>query len=157
MNKQLLLAGVIALGLPTGAMADDMPMENVPQAVLDAANKAAEGRTLTAVSMEMENGTAIYEFAVEREDGRAMEIDIFEDGSLDEIELEVAMEDLPESVRAKIEADLPGFVPTLIEKSTRPSGIFYEFEGPSADGSGDVDVEIAEDGSEIVVKSDAAE
>ena len=55
----------------------------------------------------------------------------------------------------RLEAELPGFAPSYIERSTRPEGVIvYEFEG-THEGA-EIDAEIAEDGTGFESNADAA-
>ncbi|WP_168217466.1 PepSY domain-containing protein [Paracoccus liaowanqingii] len=159
---QKLLATVAALGFAAPAFAQEesqMSMEEVPQTVMEAAQSEAETRnvTLESVQMDSDQGTETYELSGTMENGMMFEIDVLEDGTVEEIEEEVEMSAVPEEVSAALEENLPGFQPDFIEKSTRPADdgrVVYEFEG-SHDGN-DVDVEINEDGTNYMMNEDTA-
>ena len=85
----------------------------------------------------------------------SFEVDVMEDGSIEEIEKQIAMEALPAPVMAALEAEMAGFTPDYIEESTRPEGVVvYEFEG-THDGAA-IDAEIAADGTGFMTNEDAA-
>lgn len=153
MNKFFIATAVIALG--TAAVAQEettMTMEEVPAAVMDAAI-AANTMGTEFESVAMDDG--VYEFAGTGADGMGYEVDVMEDGSIEEVEMEIMMEAVPAEVSAALEAEMPGFEPTYIEESTRPEGVIvYEFEG-EFDGQ-TIDAEINADGTGFMMNEDAA-
>ena len=152
-------AAALALSLPAFAQEENaISMDEVPEAALAAAQEnAPEGITeFESVQIDDDGGTETYEFAATKEDGMAIEVDVLADGTLEEIEEEVAMDAVPQPVSAALDGELPGFEPSFVEKSTREDGslIVYEFEGQH-EGQ-EIDVEIDEDGSNLVRNEDAA-
>jgi len=121
-------------------------LSDLSSRVLEAAYAAAPGVEFERVTIEMEGDLAIYEFEATGPDGKHIEVDITEDGELQEIELELSMDEAPEAVVAALEKESPGFTPTYIEASIRPDGVFlYEFEGVTAEGV-ETEIEISETG-----------
>lgn len=161
MKTLLLATAALGLALPALAQAQANPdestisMDEVPQEVMATAQENAAGATFEQVSVENEDGTEIYEFATTK-DGMGFEVDVLADGTLEEIEEEIAMDALPEAVSSALEAELAGFEPSYIEKSTRDDGstIVYEFEGEHEGQA--IDAEIAEDGSNFTMNEDVA-
>lgn len=161
MKNLLLATAAIGLALPalaqTQANPDEstVPMDQVPQEVMTTAEENAGGVTFEQVSVENEDGTEIYEFAATKE-GMGYEVDVLADGTLEEIEEEIAMDALPEAVSSALEAELAGFEPEYIEKSTREDGstVVFEFEGQHEGQA--IDAEINEDGSNFVMNEDMA-
>jgi hypothetical protein len=89
------------------------------------------------------------------------EVDFFADGTLDEVEEEIAQADVPQPVMQALQRWMPGFRPTKMERSMRPGGgsgvaevmtTVYEFEGQH--GGMEVDVEVAADGSRVMIVDD---
>ncbi|MEM9704897.1 MAG: hypothetical protein AAF850_02335 [Pseudomonadota bacterium] len=112
------------------AAGDPISFRDVPEAVKAAAVAAANGAKLASVARELEDGQNIYEFIAERGDGSFFEIDITEDGSLQEVERDIRWAETPESVREALDLFAPGFKPRRIEFSRHPDGHHvYEFEG----------------------------
>lgn len=132
----------------------EIAMEDVPDIVLETAMITAPGVDFDRVSIEIENGVAIYEFEAKDHNGCHIEIDVTEDGQLEEIEMEIAMADVPPAVAATLEREAPGFRAAYIELSVRDGGgvYVYEFEG-DVDGAA-VDIEIAENGELLVLSDD---
>ena len=162
--KTLLLA-TAALGLAFPALAQvaggaeeesSIAMDDAPEAAMAAAQENAMGVEFDNVQIDTDGGAETYEFSGTKDDGMMLEVDVLADGTVEEIEEEVAIDAVPEAVRATLDAEVPGMEPSFVEKSTREDGaqIVYEFEG-THDGQ-EVDVEVNEDGSNFVRNEDAA-
>ncbi|MEO0400353.1 MAG: hypothetical protein AAF224_13135 [Pseudomonadota bacterium] len=133
----------------------EVSWDEVPVNVRDVAENTAPGIDFVKVSVEIENGVVIYEFEGETYDGRHVEVDVTEDGRLDEIEMEETEADLPEAVVAAIQEARPGSIILLVETSISGAGEFrYEVEVETPEG-GSVAFNILENG-EIVGVEDAA-
>ena len=130
-------------------------VEDAPASALAVAEETAPGAEFDDVSVEVEAGVTVYEFRGVDYAGRRIEVDVTEDGALEEIEMEEAAADLPAVVLEAIEAREPGFEVTKVETSVRANGDFaYEVEG--LDGRGDfVEFDVTEDG-EIIGEDDIA-
>lgn len=83
----------------TGARADDkkVPLDKVPQKVMAAVKSKFPGAELTSVEQETAEGDLVYDIELQHK-GRKYEIDMKEDGTIFEIEKEVAVKDLSEAV-----------------------------------------------------------
>ncbi len=146
--KRIVVAAMAACVMPAVALAGDLKLEDVPAAVLAAAETAAEGRAIEAVSLDTEDGIEIYEFTLD-----GMEIDVRADGSIEEVETPVAIDDVPAPVLTALEQAKPGFVALEIERSERPdAGTFFEFDGEV--GGETFDIEISADGADVKVMDD---
>ena len=156
-----LLLGAAVSALASVALAQEettMTLEEVPQAAMDAAMAQLEGAGITAtfdtVAMDDDEGTMTYELSGTMEDGMMVEVDVLEDGTFEELEREIAMDSLPAEEAAALEAELPGFTPTMIEESTRQDGsVVYEFEGTYEQ---EIDAEINADGTGFMQNEDTA-
>lgn len=157
MKKLLIATAVLGLAVPAAAQEENMvAMEDVPQAAMDAAMANADGVTFDSVQMDDDEGTETYEFSGTMESGMMLEVDVLADGTVEEIEEEIAMSEVPAEVSATLEENLPDFEPSFIERSTREEGamVVYEFEGEHE--GGEIDVEINEDGSNYTMNEDTA-
>ena len=153
--RALLFVSAFAFSAPAFAQDEtEIAMEDVPENVLDVALNTAPGVEFERVSIEVENGVVIYEFEAKDHKGCHIEIDVTEDGQLEEIEMEIAMDEVPQAVAATLERTAPGFRAEYIELSVRDGGaaFVYEFEG-NIDGA-PVDIEIAENGALIFISDD---
>ena len=155
MKRLLVVAAIIGFAGP--ALAQDetkITMEEAPQAAKDAAMKAVSGVTFETVQIDNDEGTETFEFGGVA-NGVKVEVDVLADGTIEEIEQQIDQSELPAEVRAALDANLPGFQPTMVEKSMRPDDlVVYELEG-SHDGK-DVDVEVNADGSNYKLVDDMA-
>lgn len=137
------------------AAAEEISLSDVPANVMARAEETAPGVTFTRVTVETENGARIYEFEAVGPDGRHIEVDVTDQAVLEEIEMEIAEDDMPRDVARALERRFPGMSVESVEESVRAGGVFiYEIEGVTAAGAS-VSVEIAESG-EIVSVSDRA-
>lgn len=155
MTRVLTALSCLALAAYSIATAnDEISFDDVPEKVLDTATRTAPGVTFERVSIEMENGRAIYEFEATDHAGRHIEIDVDEDGRLEEIEMETDLADVPARVLATLEEVAPGFSPTYIELSVRDTAPFYVYEFEGVAGGREVDIEITEDGDFLFLSDD---
>lgn len=154
MNR-LVIACAAALSLPARAAAEEIALEDAPAVAREAAERIAPGLDFFRVNREVEAGVVVYEFEAAGPRGEHMEIDIAEDGALDEIEMQIDAADLPAAVRSALAARLPCFDIAYVETSVRRNGVFtYEIEGRT--GAGDiVSVDIREDGEIVGIEAAA--
>jgi uncharacterized membrane protein YkoI len=149
------LSIIIAFAITPVLAQSDVGMDDVPEAARETAIATAPGVTFTKVTAEVENGRTVYEFEGRSPDGKHIEVDVLENGTLDEIEMEMAFDELPQPVKSAIASRYPGFKATYVESSVRSNGEFlYEVEGSSADGASLV-IEVAEDGEVRSAGADA--
>lgn len=133
---------------------DDASPDEAPATVKAAAMAAVPGGELTELSIDEDDGVKVYEFDAVTADGDAVEIDVLEDGTVEEIEQEIALADVPPGVLAKLEETAPGFQAEEIERSSRPGGVeIYEFEGEH-DGQ-EAELEIDADGQLLIFELSA--
>jgi len=111
----------------------------------------AGGATLTSAQLDMDDILAIWEIGAEA-GGVALEADIRPDGTVEELEVEISEDEVPQAVLDAKARWFPSFAPEgLIEKSIRPSDdglpqIWYEFSGV------EFDVEVRRDGAAALVE-----
>jgi uncharacterized membrane protein YkoI len=106
----VVVAGLVVLAAV--ARADDkakpekVPLDKVPKAVMDAIKGRFPKAEISSVEKETEDGKVVYDVELKSE-GRKYEMDIQEDGTIIEIEKEVALKDVPEAVTKALEAKYP--------------------------------------------------
>lgn len=144
------LFALLAAG-SASAQETKVEMSAVPKNVMDAAMKEVSGFTAMSANTEMEAGKKVYEIQGTA-DGKKVEVDVMEDGTVEEVETELEMGALPKAVTDAVMGKMPNFKPSKIEESKRPAGTYYEIEG--MDGSNKMDVEIKADGT--MMKSEKA-
>ena len=157
MRKYVIIAAALGLAAPALAQEEnEISMDQVPQAAMEAAQAKAEGIEFTKAQMDDDEGTETYELSGTMENGMAIEVDVLADGTVEEVEEEIEMSEVPQEVTAALEQNLAGFQPSFIEKSTRDDGatVVYEFEGQH-DGK-EIDAEINADGSNFTMNEDTA-
>jgi uncharacterized membrane protein YkoI len=108
------LVGAVMLLVPlaTGVRAADdkdkkIPLDKVPKPIREAIDGRFPGADVSSVEKETENGKVMFDVELKHQ-GRKYEMDIAEDGTIIEIEKEVAQADVPESVTNTIKARFPG-------------------------------------------------
>ncbi len=72
----------LSLGVLMGCEAMDVPLDQVPPAVLETAKKACPEGRIDEVSKERENGAVVYEIDMELGGGKECELEIAADGTL---------------------------------------------------------------------------
>jgi hypothetical protein len=121
-----------------------------------AALAAANGVKFEKVEIEFEDGHAVFEFIGKGPNGKGYEVDVFHDGTIQEVEEEISMSDVPQVVRDTLNRFLPNIQPSQIEKSTRSNfTIWYEFDAKDGRGK-EIDVDISGDGRRILIQDDDA-
>lgn len=152
MQRALPLLVASFLAAPAIAQAQtEISLEEVPPAIIDAAETTAPGVEFHRVSTEVEGGRLIYEFEAYNSAGKHIEVDISEDGAIQEIEMEIAINQVPADVREVLDKTAPGFEADYVEYSVRGGGaeFVYEFEGEQNGRT--LEIEIAENGSVLFV------
>jgi hypothetical protein len=114
--KQMLLAAAAAAALsaassPAFAQSARLEMAQVPPHILAAARAVGQLTDVTEVGIEVEAGRLIYEVKGRTRDGKVREVDFFADGTLDEVEEEIAQADVPQPVMQALQRWMPGFAP----------------------------------------------
>ena len=122
----------LALLLAVGACANAQEKEKegegkltpdkVPAKVMDAAKARFPNAEWRSITRETENNMTIYDFELTSE-GKKYEMDIKDDGTILEIEKEIAETDLPDSVRKAVAAKHPkAKITEALEKSLIKDG-----------------------------------
>ena len=142
-----------SLALPVLA-GEEKPIElfSIPDHILDDVKATFPEATLLSANTETEDGGGfVYEIQGVLKDGRKFEYDAYEDGTVQEIEIEFREDMVPGAVTKAIQKKLPGFTPTYIEASHSRSMkvVKYEFEGDL--GNEKIDIEVSADGSRIEI------
>jgi hypothetical protein len=136
-----------------------IPLNQLPAAIkhcAEVAMKRYEGlATLVSAQLDRDDVMAIYEVAGKTHDGRLVEADIRPDCTVEELEVEIDRNQVPDHVKEALERFAPNFSPSnerpRVEKSIRPSAlgldeIWYEFGGTT------FDVEVRSDGRALLIE-----
>ena len=124
----------------------------IPQEVLEKANKLLPHAKFHSANTESEDdGSLIYEIQGTLKDGRKVEVDLYEDGRIEEFEVEYSRDLVPGAVLKAIERKLPGFQADFIEASYSASKkvIQYEFVGKFEGQK--LDLDVSADGRHIEI------
>jgi uncharacterized membrane protein YkoI len=102
------LAVILQVG---GAPSQDKKEEKItpdklPKKVMDAVKARFPAAEFTSITKETADGKVVYDIEL-KEKGRKYEMDIQEDGTVLEVEKEVAVKDLPEAVTKALKAKFP--------------------------------------------------
>lgn len=127
-----------------------IPLDKVPAKLLVKAQELLpNARFKTANTEKEDNGDLIYEIQGILKDGRKLEVDLFENGEIQEFEVELSHDLVPGAVLQALEAKMPGFVPNYIEASHSASKkvIGYEFVGMQ--NGKKLDIDVSADGRKI--------
>src|SRR5579859_1807738 len=105
------LSAVVALVVPAASvLAADKPEkiapDKLPQKVKGAIKARFPEAEITSAEKELEDGKVVFDIELKSK-GKKYEMDIKEDGTIIEIEKEVAAKDLPEVVTKAVEAKYP--------------------------------------------------
>ncbi|MGH8606928.1 MAG: hypothetical protein ACREX9_05785 [Gammaproteobacteria bacterium] len=149
------------LGVVEAPDAGSTPVDlaDVPALVLHAARVAFkeydDQAELTGAQVDTDEIKAVYEVKGRASDGTLLEADIQADAVLQELEIEISREKVPENVREAVRRFAGNFEasdePPAIEKSIRPSAgglpeIWYEFSGVT------FDVEVRSDARAVLIE-----
>jgi uncharacterized membrane protein YkoI len=100
------VAGLVLLAAGARAEDEKIPLDKVPKVIMKAIMDRFPGADVTSVEKEKENGKVMYDVELKHQ-GRKYEMDIQEDGTIVEIEKEVASKDVPEAITKAIKAKYP--------------------------------------------------
>jgi uncharacterized membrane protein YkoI len=149
----------VVLNLPPQANLDNqgrqsdeqVAIENVPLAVMDAVKQAVPEGKLTKAKRKTENGQPVYDL-----DGKAAELDfdmlIAPDGKVVELNQQIKAESLPAAVADGLKQAAPEATVKHIEKQSRGNRVIYEFKLQLAGQK--LTIELSEDGAVLKRKGD---
>jgi len=96
--------------MATVALADDKPEkiapDKLPQKIKDAVQGRFPGAEITSAEKEKEKGEIVFDVELKHE-GRKYEMEIKEDGTIAEIEKEIASKDVPEAITIAVKRKFP--------------------------------------------------
>jgi hypothetical protein len=102
------VAGLVLLAAAPGADEKDkkISLDKAPQAVQEAIKARFPGGEVSSVEKDTDDGMVVYYVELKHE-GRKYSMDLQEDGSVTEIQKEIAARNLPEAVTRALEARYP--------------------------------------------------
>jgi len=119
--------GLVGLATAGGARADEekIALDKVPTAVMNAVKKKFPAAKIEEAAKEVEDGKTTYEISIELND-RDITVSLKDDGTILEIEKEIAVKDLPSAVTGAIAAKCPGATLKNAEEVTEGEKVTYE-------------------------------
>jgi len=106
-----------------------------PVAVQHAATTAVGNIEFKEALVEIAaDGATIYQMIGETSAGRLVEVDVTRCGQVLEFEEEWILAELPTQITAALDVWLPGFEVSRVDRSSRPDGMVYQFDGTDAKG-----------------------
>jgi uncharacterized membrane protein YkoI len=143
----LVLAAPAALGQDKSTpKAQKIALDKVPEPIMKAVNNRFPGAKLRSVEKEVEDGKTVFDVEL-TQNGKKYEMDIREDGTVIEIEKEVAVKDLPKAVTKTLKREYPKATIKEIMEVNKVDGAketpdHYELVLQTADGRS-VEVEVS--------------
>jgi hypothetical protein len=108
MTAAIALAGIIAAGCAGDHTnkADKLSVKDVPDSVMHSVNARLPGASVNSVEKEKEHGKLVYDLEL-TQNGRKYEMDVVDDGTVLQIEKEVALSNVPAAVTKAVQAKYP--------------------------------------------------
>ena len=125
----------------------DRTREQLPAAVIATVDRETKGATILGYASEVEGGKMQYEVET-KIDGHTRDLAIARDGSLVEIEEEVAMTSLSADVRSAIEKKANGATVVKVESLTK-KGVLVAYEAATLKGSKKGEVQVGPHGETL--------
>ena len=144
---------LLSAGLFTADTLQALELADLPSAVQKTVKRELGSAYIDEIERDTEDGKVVYKVEAETADGREIELEVAEDGTLLEKKEEVRLTDVPAAVRATIERELGGVIPEKIERQTEEGTIRYEVDAEMADGR-EIDLDVAEDGTLLEKKEE---
>ena len=137
--------------------AEKVPVDKLPKAVKDAVLARFPEAEFTSIEKEKEGDKVVYDIELKHK-GRKYEMDIQEDGTVIEVEKEVAAKDVPEAVTKAVEAKYPKSTVNIVMEVNKVKGkeetpIHYEVTLVTAEKK-TVEVIVSLDGKTVKTEGD---
>lgn len=143
----LFTASVLALTVCAVAQEKKISRSALPPAVEKTVQAQSQGATIKGFSTDRENGKKVYE-AEMMVDGHSKDIEIATDGTLNEIEEQVAFDSLPANVRASLTAKAAGAKITKVE-SLQKQNKLVAYEATILKGTKHGEIQVGPDGRKL--------
>lgn len=149
MNRNAYLATAFVLASTLVAVGQEKKMDkfSLPPAVQKTAEEQSKGATVKGYSTEVENGKRTYEVEM-IVNGHSRDIEIAADGTLNEIEEEVAFSALPANVQTALTAKAAGAKITKVESLTK-HGKLVAYEAATLNGTKKGEIQVGPDGGKL--------
>jgi len=145
------IALAVLLVYPTPAQ-EKIDADKLPPKVKQSLNTRFPGNKITQITKETENGEVIYDIEMTK-DGKKHEMDCKEDGTIVDIQNEIAAKDLPAAALSGIKAKHPGSTikevgEILVVKDKKETRDHFEVIIETADKK-EVELTVSLDGTKI--------
>ncbi len=140
---------VIALATFSAAQAQEKKLkrEQLPPAVEKTVAEQSKGATIVGFSTEVEHGKRLYEVEL-KVDGRGKDISMDKNGNIVEIEEEVPMDSLPDSVKEGLKKAARAGTIAKIESLTK-NGKLVAYEAIVKTGTKRSEIRVGPDGQKL--------
>jgi uncharacterized membrane protein YkoI len=146
-TTKLFTASILTLAL--GAVAEEKKIDRsaLPPAVEKTVQAQSQGATIKGFATEREHGKQVYEVEM-IVDGHTKDIEIAVDGTLNEIEEEVAFDSLPANVQAALKAKAAGAKITKVESLTKNDKL-VAYEAATLKGAKKAEIQVGPNGNAL--------
>jgi uncharacterized membrane protein YkoI len=145
---------IVALGIvftaAVSAQEKKLKKSDLPPAVQKTADAESKGATVKGYSSEKEDGKQLYEVEM-AVNGHSKDVTIASDGSVVEIEEEVALDKLPDAVREGLQKSAGTGKVTKVESLTKHN-ILVAYEAQVRDGNKRSEIQVGPDGKPLAHK-----
>lgn len=149
MNRHASLAAAMFLTFALAAVAQERKIDpsTLPPAVQKTVQIQSKGATIKGYTAEREHGKTAYEVEMII-DGHSRDVEIAEDGTLNEIEEEVVFASLPPNVQAGLTAQAGAAKITKVESLTK-HGKLVAYEAATLKGTKKGEIQVGPDGAKL--------
>ena len=138
---------IIAVSLTATAQEKKIDQSALPAAVQKTVQANSQGATIKGYATEVEHGKKVYE-AEMVVNGHTKDIQITPDGTLNEIEEEVAFNSLPATVQTALTTKAAGAKITKVESLTK-QGKLVAYEAATLKGTKKGEIQVGPDGGKL--------
>ena len=130
---------------------EDLELSKVPAKVRKAAEKEIPGGKFESASTQI-----VYELEGKDAKGRAVTVEVDEEGEVGEVNTELAVKDVPEAVMSALKAKMPKFkIESVFESKQEGKVQGYSFEGKRPRDKEEIGVFVSPDGKTIEIDEGA--
>jgi uncharacterized membrane protein YkoI len=146
-TTKLFTASILTLALTAVAEEKKIDRSTLPPAVEKTVQTQSQGATIKGFATDREHGKKVYEVEM-IVDGHTKDIEIAVDGTLNEIEEEVAFDSLPANVQAALKAKAAGAKITKVESLTKNDKL-VAYEAATLKGAKKAEIQVGPNGNAL--------
>ena len=154
----LTLLGTGLAGLSATARAaedEEVDLRQVPGRILDTANKAVARASWSGAYRYAEQGNTFYELEGKGPRGREICVAVAQDGTLEEVETEIPVGDVPHAVMKAVGAKFQQFQASAAYEIRKDHGVQeYELDGRRPTDKDEVTIVVSADGRSVELDED---